>query len=139
MKYLLVLFYTLITSFLYFSSANGANDSFFQLFIVTLILFLPILSSVSSYRLNPDYLHFLTIFAFCIGFIFGSNSNLGPIALIFWLISIIPGIVTLNLICYLYKKNRGLEDTTKSYTQADMLEACKKLNVTWQRHGNKNV
>ena len=139
MKYLLVLFYTLITSFLYFSSANGANDSFFQLFIVTLILFLPILSSVSSYRLNPDYLHLLTIFAFCIGFIFGSNSNLGPIALIFWLIAIIPGIITLNLICYLYKKNRGLEEITDPYTPSNMFKACKKFNATVQTNGNKNV
>jgi len=136
MKYLLVVFYTGITSFLYFGYSYSENDSPIQLFIATLILYLPVLSAVSSYRLNLTYLHYLTIFGFCVGFVMGSNSNLGPIALMFWLISSIPGILFLNFVCYMYKKNRGLEDITDTYTPADMLEACKKLNETRQADDN---
>ena len=138
MKYLLVVFYTGITSFLYFGYSYSENDSPIQLFIATLILYLPVLSAVSSYRLNLTYLHYLTIFGFCVGFVMGSNSNLGPIALMFWLISSMPGILFLNFVCYLYKKNRDLEDITDPYTPADMLEACKILNETRQVD-DKNV
>ena len=139
MKYLLVIFYTVTTSFLYFGYAYSENDKPFQLLIATLIIYLPILSSVSSYRLNPTYLHFLTIFAFCVGFVFGSNSNLGPIALIFWLISSIPGILILNFVCYLYKKNMGLEDIKEYDMQADAFQMCKKYNEVGQTDDNKNV
>ena len=139
MKYLLVLFYTGTTSFFYFGYTNSGNDRPLQVFIATLILYLPILLSVSSYRLNLTHLHFSTIFAFCVGFVFGSNSNLGPIALIFMLIASMPGILALNFICYLYKKKMGLEDIKDPYTPAYMLEACKKINAPEQANDNKNV
>ena len=139
MKYLPVIFYTAITSFLYFIYVYREDASLLQLFIATVILYLPILSSVSSYRLNLTYLHYLTIFSFCVGFITAAiitNNNIWPIALVFWLVFSIPGIIALNLVCYLYKKNRGLEDITEYDTQAEMFEMCKKYNETGQ---NKNV
>jgi len=142
MKYLLVSFYTGITTFLYFIYVYREDASMLQLFIATVILFLPILSSNSSYRLNLTHLHHLTIFSFCAGFIAAviiTNNNIWPIALVFWLVLIIPGILFLNFICYLDKKNRGLEDITDPYTQADMLKGCKKLNARGQTDGNKIV
>ena len=142
MKYLLVSFYTGITTFLYFIYIYREDASMLQLFIATVILYLPILSSNSSYRLNLTYLHYLTISSFCVGFIaaaISTNNNIWPIALVFWLVLIIPGILALNFICYLDKKNRGLEDITEPYMPADMLQACKKLNETRQADDNKNV
>ena len=142
MKYLSVIFYTAITSFLYFIYVYREDASLLQLFIATVILYLPILSSVSSYSLNLTYLHYLTIFSFCIGFIAAAvitNNNIWPIALVFWLVLSIPGILALNLVCYLYKMNRGLEDITEYDTQADMFEICKKYNEAGQAHDTKNV
>ncbi|MCP4989954.1 MAG: hypothetical protein GY928_29070 [Colwellia sp.] len=142
MKYLLVSFYTGITTFLYFIYVYREDASMLQLFIATVIIHLPIIFSNSSYRLNLTYLHFLTIFSFCVGFIAAAiitNNNIWPIALVFWLVLTIPGILVLNFICYLDKKNRGLEDKTEPYLQADIFEACKKLNTAGQTDGNKNV
>ena len=140
MKYLLVSFYTGITTFLYFIYVYREDASMLQLFIATVIIYLPILSSNSSYRLNLTYLHFLTIFSFCVGFIaaaFFTNNNIWPIALVIWLVLIIPGILVLNFICYLGKKKRGSEDEIEPYPQADIFEACKKLNTAGQTDGKK--
>ena len=63
----------------------------------------------------------------------------GPIALVFWLVFSIPGIIALNLVRYLYKKNRGLEDITEYDTQADAFQMCKKYNEAGQADDNKNV
>ncbi len=105
--YLIGFLYSSIATGIYFTYFFRKDMSAMLIFAVTLILFLPVLLSLIRANIRLLQLNRFSILGFFAGFIFSAflaNNNIWPIALALWLVLSLPGILILNLICYLIRK-----------------------------------
>ncbi len=107
MKYIFGFLYTAIATVLYFKYFYKEDISRIFSLTIPVVLYMPILLSLTEKRLKLFKLNIFTVFAFCIGFIliaFTENNNIWPIALVVWLVLSVPSILILNLVCYVLKR-----------------------------------
>lgn len=101
--------FIVIATVLYFKYFYKEDISLILTIGIPFILFLPILLSLIGKNIKLPQLNGFLILGFCVGFIFSAfltNNNIWPIALALWLVLSMPGILTLNLICFFIRKSR---------------------------------